>query len=164
MKKVTPLFPSNLPLKVEVLPSPPPPFLKIWLEVQLPSPHTHIWRMEPSGTPALTAYSYEDLPSRTTWSQLLLKKEEIRLNIWPEIPQELSLWKRPVCQTLSKALDILSATARVAPDVLKVPAILSDTTVRESAVGREDLKRCWKSETRPYFSRWSIILLFTRLY
>ena len=33
MKKVTPLFPSNLPLKVQVLSS--PSFLKIWLEVQL---------------------------------------------------------------------------------------------------------------------------------
>ena len=39
LKKVTPLFPSNPPLKVEVLSS-PAPFLKIWLEVQTPpSPH-----------------------------------------------------------------------------------------------------------------------------
>ena len=35
-KKSHLLFPSNLPLKVEVLSS--PPFLKIWLEVQLPPP------------------------------------------------------------------------------------------------------------------------------
>ena len=34
-KKVTPLFPSNPPLKVEVLSS--PPFLKTWLEDQTPS-------------------------------------------------------------------------------------------------------------------------------
>ena len=33
--KVIPLFPSNPPLKVEVLSS-PPPFLKIWLEAQPP--------------------------------------------------------------------------------------------------------------------------------
>ena len=43
-------------------------------------------RMEPWGTPALTKYSYEDFPSGTTPSHLLLRKEEIRPNIWPEIP------------------------------------------------------------------------------
>ena len=37
--------------------------------------------MEPSGTPALTGYSSEDVPSRTTRSRLLLRKEEIRPNI-----------------------------------------------------------------------------------
>ena len=39
-------------------------------------------RMEPCGTPALTGYSYEGFPSRTTWSCLLLTKE-IRSNICP---------------------------------------------------------------------------------
>ena len=53
----------------------------------------------------------------------------------------------------AKALDISSATARVAPDLLKALAILSDTTVRRSAVDREDLKQYWKSEKRPHFSR-----------
>ena len=42
-----------------------------------------------------------------------------------------------------------SATARVAPDLLKALAILSDTTVRRSAVDWEDLKPHWKSEKRP---------------
>ena len=40
----------------------------------------------------------------------------------------------PACQTLSKTLDISSATARVAPDLLKALAIVSDATVRTSAV------------------------------
>ena len=97
-------------------------------------------RMEPWGTPALTAYSCEDFSSKTTRSRLLLRKEEIRPNIWPEISYELTLWRRPACHTLSKALDISIATARVAPDLLKVLAILSDTTIRRSAVGWEDLK------------------------
>ena len=52
----------------------------------------------------------------------------------------MSLWRRPTCQTLSKALDISSASAKVAPDLLKVLAILSDTTVKRSAVDPEDLK------------------------
>ena len=38
-------------------------------------------RMDPSGTPALTGYSCEDFPYRTTRSCLLLQKEEIKPNI-----------------------------------------------------------------------------------
>ena len=114
--------------------------------------------MEPWGTPALTAYSCEDFPSRTTQSRLLLRKKEIRPNIWPEIPQDLSLWRRWACQNLSKALDLSSATARVAPDLLKALAILSYITVRRSEVDQEDLQPYWKSEKRPHFSWWSIIL------
>ena len=37
--------------------------------------------MDPCGTPALTGYSYEDFPSKTTQSHPLLRKEEIRPNI-----------------------------------------------------------------------------------
>ena len=76
----------------------------------------------PWGTPALTGYSWEDFPSRTTRSSLLMRKEKVRPNIWPEIPKDLSLWRRPVCQTLSKALDISGATVRVAPDLLLLSA------------------------------------------
>ena len=56
-------------------------------------------------------------------------------------------------QTLTKALGILNATARVAPDLLKAMVILSDTTVRRSAVDPNDLKPYWESDIRPYFSR-----------
>ena len=52
--------------------------------------------------------------------------------------------RRQACETLSIALDISSAPARVAPDLLKALVILSDTTVRRSAVDREDLKPYWK--------------------
>ena len=55
--------------------------------------------------------------------------------------------KKIACQTLSKALDVSNGTARVAPDLLKTKAILSDTTVRRSAVDREDLKPYWKSDS-----------------
>ena len=48
-----------------------------------------------------------------------------------------------------KSLDISNTNARVAPDI----AILSDTTVRRSAVDSEDLKPYWKSQKRPHFSR-----------
>ena len=46
---------------------------------------------------------------------------------------------------VKRALDISSATAQVAPDLLQVLVILSDTTARRSAVDREDLKPYWKS-------------------
>ena len=45
-----------------------------------------------------------------------------------------------------KAVDISSATVRIVPDLLKALAILSDITVRRSAVDRENLKLYWKSE------------------
>ena len=54
----------------------------------------------------------------------------------------------PLSKTLSKALDISSATARVSPYLLKAPAILFNTTVRRSAVDRKDLKPNWKSEKK----------------
>ena len=67
----------------------------------------------------------------------------------------LNLRRKPACQILSKVLDISSASAQVALDLLKARPILSDTTVRGSAIGREDLTPCWESEIRPHFSMWS---------
>ena len=49
--------------------------------------------------------------------------------------------------------NLSSATARVAPELLKALVILSDTIVGRSAVDQEDLKTYWKSEKRPHFSR-----------
>ena len=51
-----------------------------------------------------------------------------------------SLWRGPACQTPSKALDISSATAQVTPDLI---VILSDTSVRRSAVDQQDLQPYW---------------------
>ena len=48
------------------------------------------------------------------------------------------MWRRPARPTLSKALDISSATAGITLDLLKASAILSDATVRRSEVDRED--------------------------
>ena len=76
-------------------------------------------RMEAWETPASTRYFCEDFLYRTTQSHLLLRKVNMRPNIWPIIPSDISLWRRPARQTLSKALGISRATARVAPDLLK---------------------------------------------
>ena len=69
-------------------------------------------------------------------------------NTWIEIQLDLSLW-RPACQTLSKTLDISSATDHIAPSLLKALAIILNTIVRKAVVDREDLKLYWKSEKRP---------------
>ena len=42
-----------------------------------------------------------------------------------------------------KNLGLSSATAGVAPDLLKALGILSDTTIRRSAVDQEDLQPYW---------------------
>ena len=76
------------------------------------------------------------------------------------------MWRRSTCQTLSKALDVPSAAARVAPYFLKDLAILSGATVRRSAVDREDLKLYWKSE-KSHISlgdQESYLQVFQRLY
>ena len=54
---------------------------------------------------------------------------------------------------LVKALNISTATAQVAQDLLKALTILSDATVRRYVVDREGLNPYWKSEKRPHYSR-----------
>ena len=52
-----------------------------------------------------------------------------------------------------KSFGISGVTVRVATDLLKAQAIVSDTTVRRSVVDQKDLKPYWESEKRPHFSR-----------
>ena len=61
------------------------------------------------------------------------------------------MWRRTAWQILLKDLNISSTTDRVTSYLLKILAILSDTTVRRYAVDREDLKPCCKSEKMPHF-------------
>ena len=67
--------------------------------------------------------------------------------------KDLRFWRTPACQTLSNVLDISSATAQVAPDLLNALAITLDTTVRRFAVDQEDLQPYRKSDKRPNFYR-----------
>ena len=59
------------------------------------------------------------VPIKITWSRLLLRKEKRRLNTRSEISQDFSSWRRPESDTLLKALDITSLTARSVPDLLQ---------------------------------------------
>ena len=74
------------------------------------------------------------------------------------------MWKRPAWQSLSKALDISSVTARVAQDLLKTQVILSDTTVKRSTVHWEDLKPYCKSQKRSHSWKWSTSLLLSKFF
>ena len=56
-----------------------------------------------------------------------------------------------------ESLGYISAIAQVAHDLLKALGILSDKTVRGSAVVWEDLKPYWISEKRSHFSGWSFM-------
>ena len=102
--------------------------------------------IDPWRTPNWTGNSCDDLPSRANQSCLLLIKEKIRPNIWPEI-QLLKFVKKTSMPNSVESLGDL--------------VVLSDKTVRRPGVDWEDLKLYWKSELRPHFSRWSTILLFT---
>ena len=55
------------------------------------------------------------------------------------------MWRKLACQILSKTLDIPSAIAEVAPDLLKTQAIWSNTTARRSSVGWEIILEIKKS-------------------
>lgn len=48
--------------------------------------------------------------------------------------------ERPTCQTISNALEILSASDQAGPDLLTAPAVISKTTSGRSAIEWEDLK------------------------
>ena len=108
--------------------------------------------MKPWWNPPLTGYSCKDFQSRTTQRRLLLRKDEIRA---------VSLWGTRAYQTLSKTLNISSAIAWAARYLAEILAVLSNAIVRISAVTWEDLKPYWKSEERPYLSKWFTRLLFT---
>ena len=100
-------------------------------------------RMDPRGTLALSGYSCEDFPSRTTQNRLLLRKRKRKPNIRPV--------KRTSMSNPVKSLGYIKCHSLSSPRTVKPLAILSDTTVRRSAVDREDLKPYWKSEKKATF-------------
>ena len=92
------------------------------------------------------------------WCYLVIALFDWKIGIFQQTVVRTYCILKWACQTLSKAFDISSVTARVAPDLLNSLAI---QTARRPAVDWEDLKPYWKLERRPHFSGWSTILLFT---
>ena len=112
-------------------------------------------RMEPSGTPTLTRYSREDFPPRTTQSCRLRRKNK-------QAKYCACNFIRLECVKGSSMLSLVESIE--IPDLLKVLARFSDTTVRKSAVDREDLKPYWKSEKRPHFSRQFLAVVLSPMF
>ena len=59
---------------------------------------------------------------------------------------------------------LASAAARVAPNLLKTLAILSDKTTKRSTNDRTEQKAKRKSEKSPHILRWSTSILFTNYF
>ena len=73
-------------------------------------------RMKPLGTPPLIGYSCQHFSSRTTRTCRLPTNELLRPITQAEIPQDLILWRKAACQTLS---NLSSATVQIGPHLLK---------------------------------------------
>ena len=112
-------------------------------------------RMDPWGTPTLTGYFCDDIPSKNHSKPSSTKKKQnkAKYRTWVSVRFEF-VKKTSMPYPRSRALNISSTTAQIVPDLLKALKCLSDTNVRRSAVDREDPKPCWKSEMRPHFSTW----------
>ena len=63
-------------------------------------------KTDPWGTPAETSAQDEDWPFKTTLWYLFFKKFSINFNGVSDIPNDLILYINPLCQTLSKALEM----------------------------------------------------------
>ena len=72
--------------------------------------------MKPLGTPPLIGYSCQHFSSRTTRRCRLPTNELLRPITQAEIPQDLILWRKAACQTLS---NLSSATVQIGPRLLK---------------------------------------------
>ena len=72
---------------------------------------------KPWGTPALTAYSCEDFLSRTNWSCLLLRKEEMRPN-----SIGLKFVKKASMSNPVKSLEYIKCYSLSSPRIVKSPS------------------------------------------
>ena len=57
-------------------------------------------------------------PIQNSSKPSITAKNKVMPKTWPKIPWDLSLKRRPACQTLAKALNISIVTAGVFPDLL----------------------------------------------
>ena len=87
--------------------------------------------MEPWENPALTDIFAKNHSKLSITEK---RRNKSKYLTWNSV--RLRLWRRPAYQTLSKALDLSSATALLALDLVKTVAILSDKKIRKSAIDR----------------------------
>ena len=90
------------------------------------------------------------LPIQNHLKLSVTEKRWIKSNIEPEIPYDLSFWRRPTCHTQSKAVDIWIGIAWVSPGLSKTNNSISNNFVRRYEVDWRDPKLCWKLEKNPH--------------
>ena len=109
--------------------------------------------MEPWENQALTRYSCEDFLARTTPSCLLLRKEEIRPNIWPDISQDVGLWRRPTRQALFKRFGCIIGYSSSSPWLVKSPNNSIWYNCQETALDCRNQKKYWKTYLKTYWNQ-----------
>ena len=102
-------------------------------------------RMEPWGTPALTGYSCEDFPSRTSRSRLLLRKRnKAKYLTWNYT--SLRFAKKASMTNPFKSLGYIKCYSSSSPRPVKSPS----NSIRYNChkISWEDLKPYWKSRKK----------------
>ena len=107
-------------------------------------------RVEPRETPLLTEYSYKDFPSRTTWSHLLLRKDEIRPNIRTEIPQDVTLSRKTSMTNLVKNLKYIKCYSLSSPRLIKNPGNSVRCNFQKICSGLLILKICNENQEKDH--------------
>ena len=105
-------------------------------------------RMEPWGTPALTVFWRRPIQNHLKPSITEKRKNKAKYLTWTSL--NLKFVKNSRIPNPVKSYGYIKCYISSGP-----------RPVLRFAVDREDLQPYWKSEKRPYFSRWSTILLFT---
>ena len=121
-------------------------------------------RMDP-WTSALTGYSYQDFPSRTTQSCLSLRKDKTWPNIyltWNSI--KLKFVKKTSMPNSIESLGYIKCYSSSSPRPVKSPSNSIRCNCKKISSWSRKPKNIWKLEKRPHFFRWSTILLFTSVF
>ena len=95
---------------------------------------------------------FPDFPSRTTQSCLLLR-EDTTPNIWPEIPEDLILWRRPACQTMWRSLRYIKPYFSSSPRPVKSPSNSIRHNFHKICSWSRLSKTILKIRKRPHFPR-----------
>ena len=92
---------------------------------------------EPYRRPAFTNFQLEDWPSKTTLCRLLWRNDSIRPRRLPFISLFFSLRRKPLCQTLSNALDKFKKTSndRLALNALKILWVIEISWLTQESFG-----------------------------
>ena len=117
--------------------------------------------MEPWGTPALARYSHEDFPSRTSWSCLLLRKEE-KAKYLKGNSIGLKFVKKTSMPNSVESYGYIKCYSLISPRLVKSPSnSIRYNHQKISSWSRRPKTILGIRKKATSLSRWSAILLFT---